>query len=38
MSRVVFDRANRAIQHLSVLYPPMRYEYKMSLLNDIEAN
>lgn len=36
MSRVVFDESDTPVQHLVVLYPPERYEYKMSLLNDIE--
>jgi GntR family transcriptional regulator len=33
MSRVVFDPRDKPIQYLAVLYPPDRYEYKMTLMN-----
>lgn len=35
MSRVIFDQSDTPIQHLAVLYPPDRYEYRMSLVDEI---
>lgn len=34
MSRVAFDQYCKAVQHLIVLYPPDRYEYRMSLVEN----